>query len=89
LRGLKANIGGRLVEAVAIYTGGRTGPHAVAGSEVMEMVPCDASLPDVVARVINGQYVPPMHPDASLPGRAVAASGVAGRTEKNEMAGAD
>jgi ferredoxin-nitrite reductase len=87
LRGLKANIGGRLVEAVAIYTGGRTGPNAVAGREVIEAVPCDASLPDVVARIINGQHVPLGHPDASLHGRPVVANaGVsAGAMEKNEV----
>jgi len=42
---------------VAIYTGGRTGPHSVAGKEVMEVVPCDAALPDVVAGLIEGQQM--------------------------------
>jgi hypothetical protein len=41
------------VDAVAIYTGGRTGPHAVAGQEILETVLCDESLPDVVANVIQ------------------------------------
>jgi len=30
-RGLRANIGGEIVDAVTIYTGGKTGPDAVAG----------------------------------------------------------
>jgi ferredoxin-nitrite reductase len=53
LRGFKTRIDGKIVDAVAIYTGGRTGPHAVAGKEILEVVPCDESLPDVVADVIR------------------------------------
>jgi len=52
-RGFKTRIDGNIVDAVAIYTGGRTGPHAVAGREILETVPCDESLPDVVANVIQ------------------------------------
>jgi ferredoxin-nitrite reductase len=52
-RGMKLNIGGKLVEAVAIYAGGRTGAGAVAGEQVLEAVPCDDSLPEVVADVIE------------------------------------
>ena len=53
LRGFKARVDGKIVDAVAIYTGGRTGPHAVAGQEILETVPCDESLPDVVAGVVQ------------------------------------
>jgi ferredoxin-nitrite reductase len=53
LRGFKTRIDGKIVDAVAIYTGGRTGPHAVAGQEILQTVPCDESLPDVVAGVIQ------------------------------------
>ena len=53
LRGFKTRIDGQIVDAVAIYTGGRTGPHAVAGREILQTVPCDESLPDVVAGVIQ------------------------------------
>jgi hypothetical protein len=38
---------------VAIYVGGRTGPHAIAGEEILETVPCDEGLPEVVANVIQ------------------------------------
>jgi hypothetical protein len=38
---------------VAIYAGGQTGPHAVAGEEILETVPCDENLPEVVAGVIE------------------------------------
>ncbi|HEY6272807.1 MAG TPA: hypothetical protein VIX19_12565, partial [Terriglobales bacterium] len=55
LRGLRANVGGQIIEAVAIYAGGKTGPRAVAGTEVLAAVPCDASLPDVVANVIRAR----------------------------------
>jgi ferredoxin-nitrite reductase len=53
LRGFKTKIDGKIVDAVAIYTGGRTGPHATAGREILETVPCDESLPDVVVGVIQ------------------------------------
>jgi len=53
LRGLRANIGGEIVDAVPIYTGGRTGRDAAAGQEVMELVRCDERLPEVVAGIIR------------------------------------
>ena len=53
LRGFKTRIDGKIVDAVAIYTGGRTGPYATVGREILETVPCDESLPDVVAGVIE------------------------------------
>lgn len=53
LRGMKVNVGGKSVDAVAIYVGGRTGPHAREGTQVMEMVPCDEVLPDVLATIVK------------------------------------
>jgi ferredoxin-nitrite reductase len=55
LRGFKTKIDGKIVDAVAIYTGGRTGPHAVAGREILDTVPCDEKLPEVVAEIIQSQ----------------------------------
>jgi ferredoxin-nitrite reductase len=52
-RGMRVNIGGEIVDAVAIYTGGRTGPDAVAGREIMDVVPCDGRLADVVAGIVR------------------------------------
>jgi ferredoxin-nitrite reductase len=52
-RGLKARIDGKMVDAVAIYVGGRTGPHAVPGRQIVKVTPCDSTLPDVVASVIR------------------------------------
>jgi len=52
-RGFKARLEGKLVDAVAIYAGGQTGPHAVAGEEILETVPCNDHLPEVVAKVIE------------------------------------
>jgi ferredoxin-nitrite reductase len=53
LRGFKTKVDGKIVDAVAIYAGGRTGPHAIAGEEILEAVPCDENLPEVVANVIQ------------------------------------
>jgi ferredoxin-nitrite reductase len=58
-RGLRTKVGDQIIDAVAIYTGGRTGPHAVAGKEALEIVGCDASLPDVVAGLIDAQQISP------------------------------
>jgi ferredoxin-nitrite reductase len=55
LRGFKTKIDGKIVDAVAIYAGGRTGPNAVAGREILETVPCDERLPEVVAEIIQSQ----------------------------------
>ena len=53
LRGFKTKIDGKIVDAVAIYAGGRTGPRAIAGEEILETVPCNEALPGVVADVIQ------------------------------------
>jgi ferredoxin-nitrite reductase len=52
-RGQKINVNGKLIDAVAIYVGGRTGPDAVAGQQIMEAVPCDDTLVDVVADLVR------------------------------------
>jgi ferredoxin-nitrite reductase len=52
-RGFKSRIDGKMIDAVAIYTGGCTGPSAVAGEEIMACVPLDERLPDVVAKLIQ------------------------------------
>ena len=52
-RGCKTRLRGQLVDAVAIYAGGQTGPHAARGEEILETVPCDENLPEVVAKVIE------------------------------------
>lgn len=51
LRGHRATVDGKVVDAVAIYVRGRTGPDAAAGEEILETVPCDA-LPDVIERLV-------------------------------------
>ncbi|HTT33802.1 MAG TPA: ferredoxin--nitrite reductase [Methylomirabilota bacterium] len=53
LRGFRTKIDGKIVDAVAVYAGGRTGPDAMPGEEILETVPCDEALPDVVANVIQ------------------------------------
>jgi ferredoxin-nitrite reductase len=52
-RGLRVNRGGEIIDAVAIYTGGKTGPDAAPGREILDVVPCDDHLPDVVAEIIR------------------------------------
>lgn len=52
LRGFKANIGGKLIDAVAIYAGGNTGPNARVGKQIVDMVPCD-QLPEVLTAIIQ------------------------------------
>ena len=52
-RGMRLNVGDKIVDAVAIYSGGKTGPGAVAGQEVLDVVPCDDKLPDVVAGIVR------------------------------------
>jgi ferredoxin-nitrite reductase len=51
LRGHRAAIDGKVVDAVAVYVRGRTGPDAAAGEQILEAVACDA-LPDVVERLL-------------------------------------
>ncbi len=53
LRGFKTKIDGKIVDAVAVYVAGRTGPYAVAGKEILATVPCDESFPEVMANVIQ------------------------------------
>lgn len=50
-RGLRTTIDGRTVEAVAIYVGGRTGPDAAEGRQIIDAVPCDR-LADTVAGLV-------------------------------------
>jgi len=52
LRGMKTNVDGRLIDAVAIYVGGETGPATRIGEQVLDAVPCD-QLPDVLAALIR------------------------------------
>jgi ferredoxin-nitrite reductase len=51
-RGVRTTVDGRTVDAVAIYVGGRTGPDAAAGEQILDAVPCDERLGDVVAGLI-------------------------------------
>jgi ferredoxin-nitrite reductase len=40
--GKRAKINGRIVEAVDVFVGGRSGPRAEPGVKMLEDVPCDA-----------------------------------------------
>lgn len=65
LRGFKTKIDGKLVDAVAVYVGGRTGAHARPGKEVLATVPCDEKFSDVIAGVIQASRTE--RPHASQP----------------------
>src|SRR3974390_84936 len=65
-RGFKTKIAGKLVEAVAVYVGGRTGAHDIAGKELLSGVPCDESFPDAIADVIRS-YRPEHEGKPQLP----------------------
>jgi ferredoxin-nitrite reductase len=73
LRGFKTKIDGKIVDAVAIYVGGRTGPNAIAGREIFETVPCDESLPDIVAGLIQTHRFPSEPADNWMPSNALPA----------------
>jgi len=53
LRGFKTKIDGKLVDAVAVYVGGRSGAFARPGKEILATVPCDEKFPDVIADIIR------------------------------------
>ena len=55
-RGLRVNMGDRIIDAVAIYTGGKTGPDAVPGQQILDVVACDEKLPEVVAGIVRRQW---------------------------------
>jgi ferredoxin-nitrite reductase len=82
LRGLRANINGKVVDAVAVYAGGRTGPQARAGREVLETVPIDEHLPDVIAGIIRSRetLVPTHNAVLQLPKEEYALASAASAT---------
>jgi len=53
LRGVRANIGGKVIDAVSIYVGGSTRPNATVGEQILEAVPCDEALPDLIGTIIE------------------------------------
>ncbi len=69
LRGMKANINGKLVEAVAIYAGGQTGPQTRVGQQIVDMVPCD-QLADTLASMAQERGLlrrPKEEPQRTIP----------------------
>jgi nitrite reductase (NADH) large subunit len=69
LLGKRAKIGGRVVDAVDVFVGGRSGPRAEPGTKIMEDVPCDAleSVLEGLARhVIRDKAVEVVHGDADV-----------------------
>jgi ferredoxin-nitrite reductase len=51
LLGKNVRIDGRVVDAVDVFIGGKTGANAKAGTKILEDVPCD-DLPEVLERMI-------------------------------------
>jgi len=83
-RGFKTRLEGKLTDAVAIYAGGQTGPQAVAGEEILESVPCDENLPEVVAKVIESyRFEKEAREHAALSDPLFAAAGTAGLASRH------
>ena len=64
LLGKNVRIDGQLVDAVDVFIGGKSGPHARPGTKVLEDVPCD-DLPEVLERIVP--YV--RQPEEIIPGK--------------------
>jgi hypothetical protein len=62
-------VGGEIVEAVDVFVGGKSGPHAKPGTKILEDVPCSA-LPHVLERVIPYLSGKRSQGAASAPSRA-------------------
>ena len=78
-RGFKTKIDGKLVAAVAVYAGGRTGPRAIPGKEILATVPCDTAFPEVIANVIRSYRVErEHHSPAAFPDPFFTAAATAG-----------
>jgi ferredoxin-nitrite reductase len=87
-RGLKLNVDGELIDAVAIYAGGRTGPNATPGEEIIEAVPCDEKLVDVVAGILEERFgITPKTDRATTPDVPLSAVAAALPTKPNGRAG--
>jgi len=81
LLGKNVRIDGRLVDAVDVFIGGRSGPNARAGTKVLEDVPCD-DLPEVLERMIP--YVTKKRlPAAGVSVASAPAPGVHGNANAN------
>ena len=61
LLGKRARVGGKVVDAVDIYVGGRTGPSPKLATRLMENVPCD-QLPEVLSHLVPYHTREKMHP---------------------------
>jgi nitrite reductase (NADH) large subunit len=68
LVGKRARINGRIVDAVDIFVGGRSGPRTEPGIKIMEDVPCDALEPvleGLARHVIRDKAVHVVHGDGA------------------------
>jgi ferredoxin-nitrite reductase len=66
LLGKRAKVDGRVVDAVDIFVGGRSGPQAEPGAKIMEDVPCDALEPvlaGLARHVVRDKTVEVLHGD--------------------------
>jgi ferredoxin-nitrite reductase len=72
LLGKKTKIDGKVVEAVDVYVGGRSGPDPKPAIKLMEDVPCD-KLPGVLEGLIPYHTRDKMHRVRGVPARKAAA----------------
>ena len=52
LLGVKAKVDGQAVDAVDVFVGGSSGPHAIQGIRILDGVPCD-TLPETLEGLIR------------------------------------
>jgi ferredoxin-nitrite reductase len=86
LLGKKARVGGKVVDAVDIFVGGRSGPDPKLATKIMEDVPCD-KLPGVLENLMPYHTRDKMH---RVRGKAVPKPAGSGKAASpgNEAAGA-
>jgi ferredoxin-nitrite reductase len=77
-RGFKTKIDGKLVDAVAVYVGGRSGPRAVPGKEILATLPCDDVFPKVIANVLQSYRAEREYPQSPFADPLFTAAATAG-----------
>ncbi len=53
LQGIRASVNGKMVDAVQIFVGGKSGPSPRIAEKIMELVPCDEVLPALLETIIK------------------------------------
>lgn len=84
LLGKKTKVDGKVVEAVDIYVGGRSGPDPKLALKIMEDVPCD-KLPSVLEGLLPYHTRDKMHRVRGGDLKKVGGAGVGGKSERSGL----